>query len=86
MDFPRLVYTSPGSEIIYSNTFGYKVVKDGDEYAAALEAGFFATLPEALKGEVAPVEPEPDLQPELTPAQDPTVEDPPVEDPPLFKV
>ena len=86
MDFPRLVYTAPGPEVIGDGSFGYKTVNDEDEYAAALEVGFFATLPEALKGETAPVETEPDFQPELTPVEDPTVEDPPVEDPPLFKV
>jgi hypothetical protein len=50
MDFPRAVYTSPGPNKCQGGTFGAEVVKDKGEMDAALKAGFFATLPEALKG------------------------------------
>jgi hypothetical protein len=61
MDFPRLVYTSPGPAECQGGTYGCKAVEDEEQLAMALEVGFFATLPEALKGE-ADVTPEPETK------------------------
>ena len=60
MDFPRFVFTSPGSETCQGGTYGSELVADQSEYDAAIEAGFFGTLPEALAQAAKPAEdPEP---------------------------
>ena len=41
MQFPRLVFKSAEN---------HKLVSDAEEMQAALQAGFFATVPEALEG------------------------------------
>lgn len=48
MDFPRLVYTSPGPADCQGGTYGYEKVEDEKEFKAAIAAGFFETVPEAL--------------------------------------
>ena len=63
MNFPRLVFTSPGPETCNGGTYGYKRVEDEGAFTAAIEAGFFASVPEALAGETV-IEPEPEPEPE----------------------
>jgi hypothetical protein len=49
LEFPRFVFTSPGPLPCNGGTYGEKIVQDEDEHEAALKAGFFSTLPEALE-------------------------------------
>ena len=73
MDFPRFVFTSPGPlPCGNGRNYGEKLVNDEYELAAALEAGFYASLPEALD---PPAKPEPVAAPEL-PAAEPAPEEP----------
>ena len=70
MEYPRFVFTSPGPlSCGHGKTYGEHLVSSDDELAAALAAGFFATLPEALDPPAAPVVASVELQPE--PALDP---------------
>ncbi len=48
MDFPRLMFRSPGPEQCQGGTYSHKLVKDEEEFAAGLADGFHGTLPEAL--------------------------------------
>lgn len=67
MDFPTLVYRCPGPHFgPPGTTYVAEPVRDETELAAALSAGFFATLPEAVEAFLAP-------KPE--PATDPAVDD-----------
>lgn len=50
MDFPRYVFTSPGKEKVKEGSYGIHLVQNEKEYEAALNAGFFSTMPEALEG------------------------------------
>jgi hypothetical protein len=47
-EFPRFVFTSPGNCNCLGGTYGYELVQDETELKAALDAGFFETVPEAL--------------------------------------
>ena len=49
MEFPRLVFTSPGDQKIDGGSYGYEVTNDQEEYDAAIKAGFFPTVPEAVE-------------------------------------
>ena len=49
MEFPRFVFLSPGKEKCQGGTFNTEIVKNITEFDAAIEAGFSATLPEALE-------------------------------------
>lgn len=49
MQFPKMVYTSPGPYECKGGTFGCEAVKDENEFNSAIDAGFFATLPEAVE-------------------------------------
>lgn len=74
MDFPRLVFTSPGPNPCNGGTYGYKLVADDDEYESALKAGFFATVPESLanaKKSDKVVESKQEARPEDKPEADP---------------
>ena len=53
MDFPRLVFTSPGPNPCNGGTYGYKLVSNDDEYESAFKAGFFGSVPEALSKKAA---------------------------------
>lgn len=48
MDFPRLVYKNGGPHQRAGGTYSHALVKDQTELDAHLEAGWFATLPEAI--------------------------------------
>lgn len=50
MDFPRYVFTSPGKEKVKEGSYGTRLVQDDEEYEAALNAGFFSTMIEAIEG------------------------------------
>jgi len=72
MDFPRLVFTSPGDQQCNGGTYGYKLVADEAEYESALKAGFFATVPEALAKKAAKsAEPKQEAKPEDETEADP---------------
>ncbi len=48
MKYPRLVYTSPGPAKCQNGTYGYELVEDKAAHDAAIKAGFFDTVPDAL--------------------------------------
>jgi hypothetical protein len=50
LDYPRFVFTAPGPTVCQGGSYGTELVKNDDELAAAIDAGFFMTIPEALKG------------------------------------
>lgn len=55
MDFPSLVYRCPGPHFGPSGTtYVAESVANESELAAALSAGWFATLPEAVEAFLAP--------------------------------
>jgi len=58
MQFPRVVFIVPGPLPRHKGTFGQEVVKDQDDFDAAIRAGFFETLPEAIEAHDNPKEPE----------------------------
>lgn len=67
MDFPTLVYRCPGPHWgPPGTTYGAESVKDATELAAALSAGWFATLPEAAEAFLAPSQ-EPSSEPAAEP-------------------
>ena len=57
MEYPRLVYISPGANKCEGGTYDHEIVQDEKNHKAALAAGFFDTVPEAL--EAMTVDPEP---------------------------
>lgn len=63
-DFPRFVFTSPGPCSCQGGTYGAELVQNEKELDAAISAGFFETVPEALAGIVA-----------LVPSEEPKAED-----------
>lgn len=54
--FPTLVYQCPGIHQCAGGTYGYRQVKNPKELADAFDAGWFATLPEAIDGKHAQAE------------------------------
>ena len=61
MEFPRLVYRTPGPNPMQGGSYACKPVADHEELKAALREGWFATLPEAAEGtHVIEEEPVPD--------------------------
>ena len=55
MDFPTLVYRCPGPhDGPPGTTYKAEPVADASELAAALSAGWFATLPEAVEAFLSP--------------------------------
>lgn len=50
MEFPRLVYKTPGTNPMQGGTYACKAVADHEELTAALREGWYATLPEAAEG------------------------------------
>lgn len=57
MQFPRVVFIVPGPLPRHKGTFGQEVVKDQDDFDAAIKAGFFETLPAAIEDYDNPKEP-----------------------------
>lgn len=73
MDFPRYVFTSPGNlSAGWGRTYGEEIVNDAAEYDAAIKAGFYGTLPEALEAAKNPKKAEEAKSEE--PAKDKTAE------------
>lgn len=64
MDFPRLVYISPGKNPCQGGSFDYELAVDKANFDAALAAGYFATVPEALKAAESQAEPDTAPEPE----------------------
>mgnify|MGYP000905672296 CR=1 FL=1 len=48
MEFPRLVFKSPGPYYCNGGTYGHVPVENMTEYNAALAAGYSPTVPDAL--------------------------------------
>ena len=58
MDLPRLVYRCPGPHVGPSKaTYGAELVSTEEEHSAALAAGWFDSLPEAVDAFFAPPPP-----------------------------
>lgn len=51
MEYPRLVFTSPGPNKCNGGTYGHELVSDESEHEAAIKAGFFDSVPEAIEAE-----------------------------------
>jgi hypothetical protein len=49
MEYPRLVFISPGSQKCGGGTYDHELVKDEKEHKAAIEAGFSDSVPDALE-------------------------------------
>lgn len=56
MNFPTLVYRTPGTHFSATGTYDYRGVTDADALADALAEGWFRSLPEAIDGEHAEAE------------------------------
>jgi len=50
MEFPRLVYKTPGLNPMKGSSYSFMSVSDHEELKAALREGWFSTLPEAAEG------------------------------------
>lgn len=61
MEFPRFVFRCPGAKTCNGGTYDQLLVESESEHAAAVKAGYFPTLPEALKAPVAEA-PEPESE------------------------
>jgi hypothetical protein len=48
MEFPRLVFISPGKQTCNGGTYDHELVEDQANYDSALAAGYSATVPDAL--------------------------------------
>ncbi|MES2350167.1 MAG: hypothetical protein V4641_21575 [Pseudomonadota bacterium] len=60
MQFPRLMYRTPGPEQCQGGSYAHQVVHNADEFEARLDEGWHDTLPEALApAPIRPPEPEP---------------------------
>ena len=59
MDFPRFVFRCPGKNSCNGGTHDQVLVENESEHEAAIAAGYFPTLPEALK---APVTKDPEAE------------------------
>ena len=69
MGYPALVYRCPGASVRPGGTYSYLGVNSDDEAKAAIDAGWFATLPEAIEAhDNPPVDPLPVA--ELAPVDD----------------
>jgi hypothetical protein len=71
-DFPRFVFTSPGPCACQGGTYGAELVQNEKELDAAISAGFFETVPEALAGiaTTAPEDEAPVAKPKGRPRKD----------------
>lgn len=56
-EYPRYVFTAPGPVGCQGGSYGSELVQDAKEHDAALEAGFFDSIPEALEAAKTPKEP-----------------------------
>lgn len=68
MNYPRLVYKSPGHEGAGAVTYSTQAVANADEFAAALAGGWHASLSDALAPPASA--PAPVAAPEPAPADD----------------
>lgn len=48
MEFPRLMFRSPGPEQCQGGSYSHKLVHDEEQFSEGLKDGFYGTLPEAL--------------------------------------
>ena len=49
MEYPRLVFISPGKNTCAGGTYDHEVVQDEKEHRDAIAAGFSDSVPEALE-------------------------------------
>jgi len=49
MEYPRLVFICPGANKCNGGTYDHELVPNATEHKAALAAGYFDTVPEALE-------------------------------------
>lgn len=80
MEFPRLVFRSPGPDQCQGGTYAHASVADQEDFDAALAEGWYASVPEALNPPpivVAAITPVPAPYPEpVAPPSAPAQEDP----------
>lgn len=50
MQYPNIVYRCPGQHACQGGTYSYKQVLSDEDLQAAIHAGWFKTLPEAMSG------------------------------------
>jgi DNA segregation ATPase FtsK/SpoIIIE-like protein len=74
IEFPRMVYISPGMSTTRGGTFDYTVANDEEGLAHLLASGWFETIAEALAGEREEPEVEDVPEPEAEPEPEPVVE------------
>ena len=67
MEFPRLVYKNHGPHQRPGGSYDHAPVESQEEFDAALNAGWFATLPEAIEAKPVVAVPPP---PAVTPPSD----------------
>jgi hypothetical protein len=48
MNFPRLVFRCPGTELCVGGTYSYKSVIDQEQFEISIADGWHSTLPDAL--------------------------------------
>lgn len=48
MDFPRLMFRSPGPDQCQGGSYAHKLVHNEEQFNAALNDGYHGTIPEAL--------------------------------------
>lgn len=56
MNFPTLVYKTPGTHFASAGTYDYRGVETQDQLEASIAEGWFLTLPEAIAGKPNEVE------------------------------
>ena len=49
MEYPRLVFISPGKNTCNGGTYDHELVRNEKEHKAAIEAGFSDSVPDALE-------------------------------------
>ena len=49
MEYPRFVFISPGKNTCNGGTYDHELVQNENEHKAAIDAGFFDSVPEALE-------------------------------------
>lgn len=52
MEYPRLVFISPGKNTCNGGTYDHELVRNEKEHKAAIDAGFSDSVPDALESAI----------------------------------